>query len=253
VTADTAASERGAGIEVQGLAHGYRSAAGQLRVLDGVDMAVAASGYAAVTGSSGAGKTTLLAILGGLERAQAGRVEVGGRDIAALTGDDLAAYRRTTVGFVFQHFGLLDTLTAAENVELAATLSGLTPRKRRARTAEVLDSLGLGPRARHRPAELSGGERQRVAIARALVNRPRLLLADEPTGNLDEEAAAMVVELLERLRFEHGCTLVVVTHSRPLAARAELHFRIDGGQVVLADRSLPVDRAGAAINPGARP
>jgi ABC-type lipoprotein export system ATPase subunit len=100
---------------------------------------------------------------------------------------------------------------------------------------------------------LSGGERQRVAIARALVNRPRLLLADEPTGNLDEEAAAMVVELLERLRFEHGCTLVVVTHSRPLAARAELHFRIDGGQVVLADRSLPVDRAGAAINPGARP
>jgi putative ABC transport system ATP-binding protein len=245
VTPDAAASQRGAGIEVQGLRHGYRSAAGQLHVLDGVDMAVASSGYAAVTGSSGAGKTTLLAILGGLERAQAGRVEVGGRDIAALTGDDLAAYRRATVGFVFQHFGLLDTLTAAENVELAATLSGLTPRKRRARTAEVLDSLGLGPRAGHRPAELSGGERQRVAIARALVNQPRLLLADEPTGNLDEEAAAMVVDLLERLRCEHGCTLVVVTHSRALAARAELHFRIDEGQVVPGDPGLPVHRAGA--------
>jgi len=239
----------GAGIEVRGLRHGYRSAAGQVRVLDGVDLAVVANGYAAITGPSGAGKTTLLAILGGLERAQAGQVEVGGRDIAGLTGDALAAYRRTTVGFVFQHFGLLDTLTAAENVELASTLSGLPARRRRLRTAEVLDSLGLSSRAGHRPAELSGGERQRVAIARALVNRPRLLLADEPTGNLDDEAAAMVVELLERLRFEHGCTLVVVTHSRALAARAEQRFGIEDGRVVLSDDSIGADRRSVASRP----
>jgi len=249
----TASGDRGAGIDVRDLRHGYRTSSGRLRVLDGVDMAVAANGYAAVTGSSGAGKTTLLAILGGLERAQSGFVEVGGHDIAALAGDDLAAYRRTTVGFVFQHFGLLDTLTAAENVELASTLSGLSSRRRRARTAEVLDSLGLGPRAGHRPAELSGGERQRVAIARALVNRPRLLLADEPTGNLDEESAALVVDLLETLRFEHGCTLVIVTHSRALAARAEQHFTIDAGRVTLADRTPPERPRGAPSRPGAGP
>ncbi len=250
---ETSPADCGARIEVRGLRHGYRSAAGQVRVLDGVDLAVAAGGYAAITGSSGAGKTTLLAILGGLERAQVGSVEVGGRDIAGLTGDDLAAYRRTTVGFVFQHFGLLDTLTAAENVELASTLSGLPPRKRRGRTAEVLESLGLGPRAGHRPAELSGGERQRVAIARALVNRPRLLLADEPTGNLDDTAAAMVVDLLERLRFEHGCTLVIVTHSRALAARAEQRFTIDDGHVVETGPGVRADREGAISGPGTGP
>ncbi len=250
VPADTASPDRGASIQVRGLRHGYRSAAGQVQVLDGVDMAVAANGYAAVTGPSGAGKTTLLAVLGGLERAQAGQVEVGGRDIAALTGDHLAAYRRTTVGFVFQHFGLLDTLTAAENVELASTLSGLPARRRRVRTADVLESLGLSSRAGHRPAELSGGERQRVAIARALVNRPKLLLADEPTGNLDDEAAAMVVELLERLRFEHGCTLVVVTHSRALAARADQRFVIEDGRVTMADNRVPVDAQGVTRRPG---
>ena len=226
--------ERGVSLDVRELRHGYRSQAGQLRVLDGVDLSVAANGYAVVTGPSGTGKTTLLAILGGLERAQAGRVEVGGRDIAGLAGDDLAAYRRTTVGFVFQHFGLLDALTAAENVELAATLSGLSPRQRRARATEVLESLGLAARSRHRPAELSGGERQRVAIARALVNRPRLLLADEPTGNLDDDSAVMVITLLEELRRQQGCTLVVVTHDRALASRADQRFRIDEGRVSAA-------------------
>ena len=228
---------RGVSLEVRELRHGYRTASGRLQVLDGVDMTVAADGYAAVMGSSGEGKTTLLAILGGLERAQDGRVEVGGRDIADLAGDDLAAYRRTTVGFVFQHFGLLDTLTAAENVELAATLSGLSPRRRRARAAEVLESLGLARRSGHRPAELSGGERQRVAIARALVNRPRLLLADEPTGNLDEDASATVITLLEDLRRHAGCTLVVVTHDRALASRAEQRFSIVDGRV-LAEADL---------------
>ena len=207
-------------VSVRNLRHGYATESGRLSVLDGVSVDVPAGGYLAVTGSSGAGKTTLLSVLGGLEQAQEGRVDVGGSEVSRLSGDALAAYRRATVGFVFQHFGLLDTLTAAENVELACTLAGLRPSARRKRAAELLAAVGLTARAGHRPAALSGGERQRVAIARALANRPPLLLADEPTGNLDGEATAMVVGLLERVRAELGCTLVLVTHDRALAARA---------------------------------
>jgi ABC-type lipoprotein export system ATPase subunit len=221
----------GAAIEIEGLARSYATARGQLDVLDGIELTLPAGGYAAVSGSSGAGKTTLLAILGGLERPDRGVVRVGGCDVAALKGDDLAAYRRSTVGFVFQHFGLLDTLTAAENVELALTLAGMSPARRRARAARLLEAVGLAERARHRPVALSGGERQRVAIARAMANRPPLLLADEPTGNLDDESAERVIELLEALRDEHGCTLVVVTHDRTLAARAERRFLLDKGSL----------------------
>jgi predicted ABC-type transport system involved in lysophospholipase L1 biosynthesis ATPase subunit len=159
---------------------------------------------------------------------------VGGQDLTELSGDGLAAYRRATVGFVFQHFGLLETLTAAQNVELAGTLAGVTPAQRRARALELLDAVGLSERAEHRPSRLSGGERQRVAIARSLVNRPRLLLADEPTGNLDDDAAAMVIQLLEDVRRQHGCTLVLVTHNRELAARAEQRVALDRGRPVIA-------------------
>jgi ABC-type lipoprotein export system ATPase subunit len=207
-------------VSVRNLRHAYPTASGRLTVLDGVDVDVDGGGYLAVTGSSGAGKTTFLSVLGGLEQVQEGRVDVGGREVSGLRGDDLAAYRRSTVGFVFQHFGLLDTLTAAENVELACTLAGLAPAARRKRAGDLLAAVDLTPRAGHRPAALSGGERQRVAIARALANHPQLLLADEPTGNLDGEASAMVVHLLERVRTELGCTLVLVTHDGALAARA---------------------------------
>jgi len=219
-------------ITLRGLRHTYRTSEGPLTVLGGLDLDVPDGGYAAVTGPSGAGKTTLLALLGGLEAPQDGRVEVGGQDLTGLSGDRLAAYRRSTVGFVFQHFGLLETLTAAQNVELAGTLSGASPADRRARAAELLAAVGLAERAEHRPSRLSGGERQRVAIARALVNRPQLLLADEPTGTLDDDAAAMVIRLLETVRHDFGCTLVMVTHNRELAARAE--------QRVSLDRGLPV-------------
>lgn len=225
----------GVAIEVRGLSHGYTTSGGSLSVLSGVDIDVPEDGYAAVQGTSGAGKTTLLAVLGGLEPPQAGKVVVGGRDLAGLAGDDLAAYRRATVGFVFQHFGLLDTLTAAENVELACTLSGMSPARRRARAAELLDAVGLGARAAHRPAALSGGERQRVALARSLANQPRLLLADEPTGNLDPDSAVKVIELLEALRAEHGCTLVMVTHDAALAARADRRFLLSSGSIVASD------------------
>ncbi len=226
---DTGGGDGGVAIAVRGLTHRYPSPEGVLDVLAGVDLDVPAGGYVAVSGPSGAGKSTLLSVLGGLEALQEGTATVGGTDLAGLAGDDLAAYRRATVGFVFQHFGLLEALTAAENVELAAVLAGVRPGTRRRRAAELLDAVGLAHRARHQPLQLSGGERQRVAIARALANQPRLLLADEPTGNLDEGSATTVIELLERLRGEHGCTLLVVTHNRALAARAPLRLTLEAG------------------------
>ena len=201
-------------------------------------MHVPAGGHVALTGPSGAGKSTLLALLGGLERPQTGTVRVGEVDLGELTGDALAAYRRETVGFVFQHFGLLEALTAQENVELAATLSGRRAGERRRRALELLEQVGVVDRARHRPLQLSGGERQRVAIARALANGPRLVLADEPTGNLDEDSALAVVELLETLPAEHRCTLVVVTHNRSIAARAPMRVALHAGRVVPDERAV---------------
>ena len=224
----------GVAITLRGLSHTYRTADGPLTVLGGLDLDLADGGYAAITGPSGAGKTTLLSLLGGLEAPQRGQIVVGGEDLTRLSGDGLAAYRRATVGFVFQHFGLLETLTALQNVELAGTLAGTTPAERRARGMELLDAVGLAERAAHRPSRLSGGERQRVAIARALVNRPKLLLADEPTGNLDDDAATMVIELLEAVRREHACTLVMVTHNHTLAARAEQKVTLVRGYTVPA-------------------
>jgi putative ABC transport system ATP-binding protein len=194
-------------------------------------MDVPAGGYAAVTGVSGAGKSTLLSILGGLEPVQEGTVLVGGEDVSALRGSDLARFRRTRVGFVFQDFGLLTMLTARENVEMSLTLTGVPRRERRAHADRLLGEVGLSARASHRPPKLSGGELQRVAIARALANRPAVLLADEPTGNLDEDSAVRVMELLERLRSDYGCTLVVVTHNLELAARADQRLRLSRGQL----------------------
>jgi putative ABC transport system ATP-binding protein len=185
-------------------------------------------------GPSGAGKSTLLGLIGALERIQSGSLRVGDLELRDLGGDRMAAYRRETVGFVFQHFGLLGALTAVENIELAAALAGAHPNARRARSRELLVAIGLAERARHFPAQLSGGERQRVAMARALANRPRLLLADEPTGNLDEDSGLMVIELLESLQRESGCTLIVVTHNRALAARGRLRLELKAGRLMAA-------------------
>jgi predicted ABC-type transport system involved in lysophospholipase L1 biosynthesis ATPase subunit len=218
-------------IVVQGLSHRFSTRDGLLTVLDGLDLEVAAGGYVTLTGPSGAGKSTLLSLLGGLEPPQEGSVVVDGHDLSGLSRNQLATFRCQTVGFVFQHFGLLATLSAAENVELACMLAGAGPRARRRRTGELLDAVGLAARAGHRPGELSGGERQRVAIARALANRPQVVLADEPTGNLDDDSATMVIELLESLPAEHGCTLVVVTHNRGLAARATRLVTLAGGRL----------------------
>jgi putative ABC transport system ATP-binding protein len=232
----------GAAVEVHRLGHRFATRDGPLTVLDGLTLSVAEGSYVALTGVSGAGKSTLLGLLGGLEPPQEGRIAVAGRELVGLRGDRLAAYRREVVGFVFQHFGLLDALSAAENVELAGTLARMPVRGRRRRAAELLEAVGLGDRASHRPSELSGGERQRVAIARALVNEPRLLLADEPTGNLDDVSTARVMEVLEALPAAHGCTLVLVTHDRALARRASRTLSLVDGRLEEAVGAVPDER-----------
>jgi putative ABC transport system ATP-binding protein len=195
--------------------------------------------YVSLVGPSGSGKTTLLSLIGGLDRPQIGEIVVGGHDLRTLSGDDLARFRRDTVGFVFQHFGLLEALTARENVELALTLAGSSnSRERRHRATNLLERVGLASRLEHRTTELSGGERQRVAIARAIANSPRIILADEPTGDLDDETAAEVGDLLEHLRQEDGCTLVVVTHHRQLAARAERGLALRLGELVDTNQTV---------------
>jgi putative ABC transport system ATP-binding protein len=214
---------------VRGLNHTYRTGGENLAVLRNVQLEVAAGGYVALTGPSGAGKTTLLSILGGLDRATEGDVTVGGFAVGRLRGDQLAAFRRETVGFVFQHFGLLGALSAVENVELALALSRLDANARGRRALELLTLVGLEARANHLPKALSGGEKQRVAIARAMANSPRLILADEPTGNLDPEAGLAVMELLEALRTASGCTVIVVSHNPLISGRAELSYRLAQG------------------------
>src|SRR5207237_500499 len=197
----------GVAIVARSLSHRYEGPSGPVPVLGDLDLDVPAGGYVALVGASGAGKTTLLALLGGLERLQSGSLVVGGQEVGGLTGDDLAAYRRVTVGFVFQHFGLLDALTALENVELAATLARVRGGRRSQRALSLLDAVGLAERRSHHPHQLSGGERQRVAIARALANEPQLVLAD------------------------HDCTLVLVTHNRALSTRAPLQYRLVDGRL----------------------
>lgn len=226
-------AEVGASITITGLSHGYRGRGSEpVSVLRDASLTVAAGSQVALVGPSGSGKSTLLSILGGLEVAQQGFISVAGHDLSSLRGSDLAAYRRSIVGFVFQHFGLLETLTAAENVELACTIAGVRRSERRRRAASLLDEVGLSARARHRTGELSGGERQRVAIARALANSPALLLADEPTGNLDEVTGAKVWALLRQVNTERGATLLVVTHDTALAAVTSRVLRLRDGQLV---------------------
>jgi putative ABC transport system ATP-binding protein len=225
--------DNGAGVAVRArhLVHTYGRGPRAVQVLRGVDLDIAAGSHVALQGPSGAGKSTLLSLIGGLEQPRGGELQVGDVDVGALRGRNLAAYRREVVGFVFQHFGLVEVLTARENVMLAMSLAGVPPRHRGRRADEMLAAVGLSERADHRPAQLSGGEQQRVAIARALANRPRLLLADEPTGNLDEEATERVLALLDEVVAGHGCTLVVVTHNPMVARWAGVRLRLRDGLV----------------------
>lgn len=228
---DDRPAPRGSAVRIRGLSHVYGRGAQAVVALSAVDLDIPAGGHVALMGPSGAGKSTLLSLVGGLERPQGGELRVGDIDLVCLGGDALAAYRRRTVGFVFQHFGLLDLLSAKENIELALALSGVEPGERERRARELLDGVGLGDRMDHRPSALSGGERQRVAIARSLANNPGVILADEPTGNLDAETADLVLELLERVHRAQGCTLIVVTHNEAVAERAGARFLVTAGRL----------------------
>jgi putative ABC transport system ATP-binding protein len=209
----------------------YGQGAGLVRALDGVELQVASGETLAVMGPSGCGKSTLLHLLGGLERPSAGEVWLEGRRIDRLSEKALARLRRQAIGFVFQAFHLMDELTATENVELPALLAGRTPHTARRRADELLEQVGLAERAEHLPSALSGGERQRVAIARALSNQPLVVLADEPTGNLDSAATVDVLRLLDNLRIG-GQTLVIVTHDARIAATADRLISMRDGAFV---------------------
>ena len=219
-------------LEARGLSKQVSSPEGTLAILDNVEFSIGRGETVAVMGASGAGKSTLLALLAGLDTPTAGSVHLAGHDLGALDEDGRAAVRARHVGFVFQSFHLVPSLTALENAMLPLELAGRGDA--RAAALEVLGRVGLGDRVGHYPRQLSGGEQQRVAIARAFVTRPDVLFADEPTGNLDAATGARVVDLLFGLNREAGATLVLVTHDRSLADRCGRVIRLDAGRVVPA-------------------
>ncbi|MEJ2686154.1 MAG: ABC transporter ATP-binding protein [Gammaproteobacteria bacterium] len=206
-----------------------------VHALDGIDLTVEAGEYVSIMGPSGSGKSTLLNILGLLDRPDAGRYLLEGRDVTDLTDAEQARVRRNQIGFVFQFFHLIPRMTAAENVELPLVLEGVEPDERRRRVDKVLAAVGLSDRAQHRPDQLSGGQRQRVAIARATILEPTLLLTDEPTGNLDRASGLDIIEVLEALH-ENGITLIIVTHDPELGGRAHRRLHMVDGRIVGDER-----------------
>jgi putative ABC transport system ATP-binding protein len=204
----------------------------EVPALRGVSLTIPAGDYVAILGPSGSGKSTLMHLLGGLDRPSSGTLLLGGRDVARLTPAELAALRNQTIGFVFQAFHLLPRTSALDNVALPLVYAGVRAGERRRRAQAVLERVGLGHRVKHRPNQLSGGEQQRVAIARALVTSPSLLLADEPTGNLDSATGAEVLALLESLNRESGVAVVLVTHDHEVAARAYRQIRMRDGLII---------------------
>jgi lipoprotein-releasing system ATP-binding protein len=210
----------------------YRSGPEMLRVLRGASLILRAGEMVALVGASGVGKSTLLHILGAVDRPTAGRVLFAGEDVFARSEAALTRFRRQEVGFVFQFYNLLSEMTALENAMVPALLQRVTIREARARAADALADVGLGDRLQHRPGELSGGEQQRVAIARALMNAPRVILADEPTGNLDPKTSGVIYDLFLRLQAERGLALLIATHNPDLAARADRGYRLVEGRTV---------------------
>jgi predicted ABC-type transport system involved in lysophospholipase L1 biosynthesis ATPase subunit len=215
-----------------GLAKSYGMAAAPVDALRGVSLDIRQGERVALLGKSGSGKSTLLNLIGGLDRPTAGALEVMGRDLGRLPGRELARFRSATVGMIFQSFNLIPSYTALENVELPMVFAGRPPRERRGEARRALEAVGLGARLHHRPAQLSGGENQRVAVARSLVNRPKVLLADEPTGNLDSDTAAEIVALiLDHVR-AGAATLILVTHDEELAkGYTDRVLRLKDGQL----------------------
>ncbi|MCU0868694.1 MAG: ATP-binding cassette domain-containing protein [Burkholderiales bacterium] len=224
-------------VSAQHLTRKVATSAGSLEILSDVSFDIATGDTVAIVGASGSGKTTLLGLLAGLDLPTSGRVTLAGRDLTALDEDSRAALRASSVGFVFQSFQLLPALTALENVMLPLELAGAPAARASAR--DLLERVGLGPRGHHYPRQLSGGEQQRVAIARAFAGTPRVLFADEPTGNLDNATGAEVEALMFALNRERAVTLVLVTHDEALAARCGRRLRLAGGRLVADERAAP--------------
>ncbi|MBG6069334.1 ABC transporter ATP-binding protein [Micromonospora ureilytica] len=241
---DRPAGERVPAIEAVDVSRTYQLDGVSVEALRGVSLTVQPGDYVALVGPSGSGKSTLMHLLGGLDRPTGGRLVIGGRDVNALAPPEMATLRNETIGFVFQAFHLLPRTSAVENVALPLVYRGVSARQRRERAAAMLGRVGLGHRLDHRPNQMSGGEQQRVAIARALVTEPTVLLADEPTGNLDSVTGAAVLELLEQLNAESGVALVMVTHDQEVAARAHRRITMRDG-VVVADSTANAHRASA--------
>ena len=218
-------------INLVGLTRQYRMGPTVVSAVAGIDLTIEAGEAVALVGPSGSGKSTLLNLLGGLDRPSSGEIWVDGENIARASAKRLVEHRKRRVGFVFQSFNLLPYRTALENVEVPLMISGMSPKERRARAGALLEKVGLGARTSHRPSQLSGGEQQRVAIARSLANEPSILLADEPTGNLDSATGTGVMSLLKELN-QGGLTLILVTHDMMVAAYADKIVRLRDGKVV---------------------
>lgn len=227
----TVTKECSALAELRSVSKLYRKGGQAIKALDGIDLTVAEKGMVAIVGPSGSGKSSLLHIVGAMDRATAGEVIVAGRSLGTLPETGLTAFRRKTVGFVFQSFNLIPNLDALENVMLPMEFDGIARDARRERAKELLSRIGLEGRLKHKPRELSGGEQQRVAIARALANNPPLILADEPTGNLDSKTGQMIYELLKEIARER--TVIVVTHAEALAGMSDRIVHIKDGKLAL--------------------
>jgi putative ABC transport system ATP-binding protein len=226
-------------LQLEGVDKTYRRGDEQLRVLVDFDFTLNAGEFVVVTGPSGAGKSTLLHIAGGLDAPDTGTVALDGQDMWTMSAGARAAFRRRNLGFVFQFFNLVPMLTAVQNVSLPLVLDGIAARSADARAEELLHRVGLGDRATHLPAELSGGQMQRVAIARALVARPSLILADEPTGNLDSHSSREVLEILRSLSDEEGAAVVMVTHDQVAASYGSRELHLVDGRAYAADPAEP--------------
>ena len=219
-------------VVIKGLVKGYVRGKQRVEVLNGLDLEVAEREFLAVMGPSGSGKTTLLNVIGGLDRPDRGEVTVAGKRIDGLSSGQLSKWRARNVGFIFQFYNLLPVLSAERNVEVPLLLTKLSSKERKRNVQAALELVGLADRAKHKPAELSGGQQQRVAIARALVSDPKLLVCDEPTGDLDRETSESVLDLLELLNREHSKTIIMVTHDPRAAEHATRRLYLDKGELV---------------------
>ena len=226
-------------IHASKLTRHYQVGKAVIAALSGVELMIPSGEFTALVGPSGSGKSTLLNLIGGLDRPSGGEIHVKGLSLGAAPEPELVRYRRERVGFIFQSFNLLPTLTALENVEAPLMLAEIPQRTRRERATALLESVGLGQRILHKPNELSGGEKQRVAIARALANRPAILLADEPTGNLDSKTGGDVLELLCNLLTAQGVTMILVTHDLEIAARADRVIHLRDGSIQQIEQNPP--------------